>query len=290
MVALTETRTSQPNWIESFVAAALRQYPLLRGHVYIVRSKALERLAPRRSANVWARIGRRPILVPLDDFVGRSIFLLGGFEPRVSWCIREFVRQGDTVVDVGANLGCMSLLMAQQVGESGRTIAFEPSPRCLPYLEATLSRNKDLRIELSTLGLAETSRRLTLSVPPENLGRASLVKGRAGINTDDYEVEVVSFTDFCQRNNVRRVDFMKLDVEGFESEVLKGIFSGDERIHPKRIVFEQRRGDSDAIALCQEHGYGVLGISHAGLLKPRLVESDSQGFHQCMDFIATREA
>ena len=72
--------------------------------------------------------------------------LLGTAEPHLQKAIRKYVATGDTVYDIGANMGYVSLSLAKQVGLSGHVVAFEPVPRNLELLRTNIENNRLLNI------------------------------------------------------------------------------------------------------------------------------------------------
>jgi FkbM family methyltransferase len=142
--------------------------------------------------------------------------------------VAELVRPEDTVVDVGANIGYYSLLAARIVGPRGRIIAFEPEPDNLVELR--------MNIEGNGLGMAE--------IRPVAVGaRAGTVSFLRGINggvTDGagdsgastVQVPMVALDDVLEGP----VGMIKIDVEGYEGEVLAGARRTIERCKPRLFV------------------------------------------------------
>lgn len=145
-------------------------YPLKSGCGTITNSKLFSKLAGSRSVNLWAVVKGGHAIVPSLDLVGRSMFFAGDLDPKVSWAIDRFVKNGDVALDIGANLGLMTLRLAKRVGASGTVHAFEPNPIMLQYLDATLARNKYVQIKLHRVALGSEATTLSLIVPKVNAG------------------------------------------------------------------------------------------------------------------------
>ena len=79
--------------------------------------------------------------MPLDDFAGRAAYYVGDLDRKLTGIMRRIVRPGDRVLDIGANLGIVTLPMAMAVGERGAVHAFEPNPVMQEHLERSLRRN-----------------------------------------------------------------------------------------------------------------------------------------------------
>lgn len=145
------------------------------------------------------------------------------FETAEIRFVSRFLRAGMTVFDVGAHHGLYTLLASVMVGRSGRVVAFEPSPREQKQLRSNVKLNKckNVRIEPVAVGSSRGLADLFLVQGNEdycNSLRPPAVKAQ----TLTLSVAVETLDDFLRDNAISRVDFIKLDVEGGELEVLRG--------------------------------------------------------------------
>jgi FkbM family methyltransferase len=155
----------------------------------------------------------------LGDYIQRSIYL-GTFEPRESAQVRQYLKPGMTFVDVGANVGYYTLLAASLVGNCGRVLAFEPSPYAFERLVDAITRNNLSQVCAIQSGLSDGSGERRLFLPSE-LGNhsPSMVPNGGG---RPINVSVQQLDDWLAEHDVDCVDLMKIDVEGFEPNVIKG--------------------------------------------------------------------
>jgi FkbM family methyltransferase len=139
------------------------------------------------------------------------------YEERFHRALLDAIRPGDIVWDIGANVGVYTKLFAQRVGPTGRVVAFEPSPGPYAALAAAVERLPNVRLH-----------NVALSQAP---GRAAFYVGGDGSNTTDgltpmsdqaeaIEVAVERADAFCAAG---APNVVKIDVEGFELEVLEGM-------------------------------------------------------------------
>lgn len=264
------------------VSKLTRLYPFRSGCGRLANHQFLDALAGRPSHETWANVEGGRLLVPLDDFVGRAAFYFGDLDRKISALIDATVKPGDTVLDVGANVGLITLRLSKRVGKRGSVHAFEPNPLVADRLETSLAANEIGNVQLHRVALGAERTTLRLDVPPHNAGAASLV--RAGANTlYSRDVSVVPLDDFSLEN----VSFMKVDVEGFEEEVLKGFSKTLRKSPPKTIIFEQTEDGYSSFDLLRDAGYHLHGIAktlHRLRLDP--VSGWAAEYH---DYVATRD-
>ena len=158
------------------------------------------------------------IKLDLADYIQRSIYL-GTFEPRESAQIRAYLKPGMTFVDVGANVGYYTLLAASLVGRGGRVLAFEPSPYAFDRLAETIKRNNLSQVCAVQSGLGDASGEAQLFSPLSGNHSPSMVSNGVG---SPINVPVRRLDDWLAEHEVDRVDLMKIDIEGFEPNVIKG--------------------------------------------------------------------
>jgi len=178
----------------------------------------------------------------LNEGIDFSIYLIGGFEPRTLGLYRKIIKPGQTVLDIGANVGSHTLPIAKLVGKSGKVVAFEPTGFAYGKLVVNIALNPELshRIVPRQVMLAEDNRAslepaLFSSWPLENSsdlheehkGRLMVTSG-ASVETLDNAVD---------RLKLSSIDFIKIDVDGYEYEVLKGGLR-TLNIHKPSIIME----------------------------------------------------
>jgi FkbM family methyltransferase len=173
----------------------------------------------------------------LDEGIEFAIFLFGAFEPEMVRRYRTLVKQGDTVLDVGANIGAHALHLAQAVGPNGRVIAFEPTAYGYEKLKANvaLNPNVSVRMELFQTLLTEQDddtlpASLYASWPLRE--EAGLHSGHLGRLQTTAGATVESLDRVLARLNVSAISLVKLDVDGYECKVLKGAGSLFSKFRP----------------------------------------------------------
>jgi FkbM family methyltransferase len=201
----------------------------------------------------------------------------GGFEVSECRLVSRLLGSGMTVVDVGAHHGLYSLLLSKRVGPRGRVFAFEPSPRERARLEKHLRANRcrNVSVHPFALGSKSGSGDLFLVDGAEDYCN-SLRPPAVSAATGKIRIEVTSLDEFLEHADVHHVDFLKLDVEGAELDVLKGA-RRTLGVNPKPIllveVFDLRTQAwgykaNEIVRFLYRAGYEWLRISGDETLEP----------------------
>lgn len=268
--------------LEKFILSQLRIfYPLQSGLGTIANSELFRKLDGNPAGDVEAKSGRFSLVVPQNDYVGRSIKYFGDLDRKVTWVIRKVLQPGDHALDIGANLGLVSFKMLEIVGPTGKVISFEPQSRMVNYIEQSIRLNGIKNLYVHKLGLADKSDKLRLSIPDHNAGAASFA---SEVGSHFEEVPVTTLDEFNRDNILDKVRLIKIDVEGFEPQVFMGGEEFFAKVKPYVIVFEENRktvGDPESISIIQSYGYDVFSLPKVWLsvyLQPYESGSDAHDF------------
>jgi FkbM family methyltransferase len=207
--------------------------------------------------------------------LGWHLLFFGNYEPELRSFFRNLLQPGFVAVDVGANIGWHTLLMAQCVGAQGRIIAFEPNPWVRDRLVHHIALNRLQQVEVLPYALSDTAGLVKFVGPPAGDPRSGdgyLVPASGAGSTDCIEVEATPFDALLGRLALARLDLMKIDVEGFEWCVLRGCEQAIAKFRP-HVVFEFNR---EYIARCnasseqfseffRRHRYELFVATRSGL-------------------------
>lgn len=253
-----------PSLRQRAIAALTRLYPLYSGRGRIANHPLVERLAGQSQAHVWSKITGGEVIAPLDDHVGRAAFFCGDLDPKVTWVFRKLLRRGDTVLDIGANIGVTTVAMASFVGTGGHVHSFEPNPVLQDMLRRVIARNQFGNVTLHPMALGSADGELELRVPKANFGMGSLVRHA---NPDDavHSVPVRRLTDVIAEEGIKSIRLIKIDVEGFEADVFSGAGEVLSQTKPQAILFELNQeagefGDQPVVRILNEAGYEFFTI------------------------------
>ncbi|HEX8154594.1 MAG TPA: FkbM family methyltransferase [Thermoanaerobaculia bacterium] len=174
---------------------------------------------------------------------------LGNYEPEAQRVFTTLVRDGHAVYDVGANVGFFTLLAAKLAGERGAVYAFEPIERNLGYLRRHIAANK-----LSTVHVLPIAVSSHAGVAFFNSGHNPAMGKLA--DAGDVEVRTAAIDDLVAAGELRPPDFVKIDVEGAEYDVLTGAAATLRRYRPPILLSAHGwRLHDQCNALLREWGY-----------------------------------
>jgi len=219
----------------------------------------------------------------LPDAIPMCLYLFGTWEPDLAAFLRRRLRPGDTFVDVGANIGCLSALASTLVGPRGTVVAIEPSPAVIAELQETLDRNGLTNVRLITAAVSDRDQELQLfSGPIRNTGLTTTV-ARTGLR-EEGRVRAAPLGALVTSEELRTARLVKIDVEGAEDRVLAGMVASlDALAADAELVVElSPRWWSDARLLpidvlrpFLEHGFHIYLLPNdyavARYLWPRVV-------------------
>ncbi|MCK9344986.1 MAG: FkbM family methyltransferase [Candidatus Pacebacteria bacterium] len=205
---------------------------------------------------------------PQNGFIDKHIYLYGVYEPFILDLIAQHLKKGDVFVDIGANIGQHTMFAASVVGTEGKVSSFEPIPRVYNQLldSARINHFEDI-IDARNIALGEAPKTETLYVETNNVGGSSIV-GPHGKENEEIVINIKRGDD--ELKDFQRVDMIKMDVEGYEYEVLAGIqkvlaihkpvivmeFSG-------KLYFEKGRDHGNKIiSLLQNLGYNLYDVEN----------------------------
>lgn len=135
------------------------------------------------------------------------------------------IREGMNIIDIGANIGALTLQFASKVSPTGKVFSFEPSPVNFRYASKNISINSFNNIKLINEGLGnERTSAFLYNVNPNNRGMLRLLQPDENNNFEKEEVQIDTLDNSMLKFSLPAPDFIKIDVEGFEYKILQGAF------------------------------------------------------------------
>ncbi|MBR0825000.1 FkbM family methyltransferase [Bradyrhizobium manausense] len=186
------------------------------------------------------------------------------FNPDYNLDELDFLRQhtpsGGVFLDVGANVGTFSLVMARHVGAQGKVVAIEPHPTTFARLSFNHAASDVPQVRLVQAAAGPSDGELMIETDGDNLGASHVVTGTA--TAQAIKVPSLRLTRILEEAGVSKVDGLKIDVEGFEDHVLIPFFKeAAPALWPRAVVIEhlsQKEWREDCIADMVARGFAII--------------------------------
>jgi FkbM family methyltransferase len=196
--------------------------------------------------------------VNTDSWLEWNVFFFATYEPQVASLLRDLIPSGETAIDVGANIGIHTLVMARSTGV-GLVVACEPNPAVRERLRENLALNQISNVCVRPEAITSEIGKVRLHLPvagSANQASASLAKHqdqRALVDGTAIDVASTTLDHIAKEEGLRKVALIKVDVEGFEGGVLAGAHKLLLRDHPA-LIFEYHP------AFWQDAGHNLDGV------------------------------
>lgn len=263
------------SWRRGF--ALYLQHPFIHAGRYF--GFMARRFFPGRVVRFTDGTGNRFVSMK-NNFTAMAVAVLGERDPDVMRFLRSWLRAGGVALDVGANIGTYAIPLARIVGPDGRVIAFEPNRPTRACLRHNVRLNRARNVVVIPSAVGEISGRQALVVTADNAGEVHLAPGNADRGMAD--VRVTTLDEETSRLGIRAVDFIKLDIEGYELAALRGatrILRDSPRLvvqteivlaHLKRYGFTIE----DLVRFFAGHGYLPYECTSDGTMRPVELSSE----------------
>jgi FkbM family methyltransferase len=173
-------------------------------------------LAKRPEVTVAFAGGLR-LASPTGNVSVRNTYVKGTKDPHVFRWLDRFLRSGMNVLDVGANVGAYTLAIARSVGPQGLVVAVEPDEVNVAYLRRNVEANRLTNVRIEAVAAGAECGSIGFVRSDSNCGGH-----RVGLGSD-CSVPLVTLDALVATHRLPSVDFVKMDIEGFEHEALRGL-------------------------------------------------------------------
>jgi FkbM family methyltransferase len=219
---------------------------------------------------VWLTTEDIAIYTTADNYIEWTIMSTGTYEDEINKLIRISLKPGDNSLDIGGNIGLQSIRMSQCVGDTGKVYAFEPLQYLQEKFRKNMALNKADNVTLIPFALSDVENETEFNINKNawNQGTFSLNNSQG---TDKQTILIKTADTLPQIKALSSLALIKIDVEGHEYQVLRGL-AATLKQHKPRIIFEYddnywvKTGQrvSDCFQFLQLLGYTLYQITSVG--------------------------
>ena len=271
-------------------------YPFYKGRSRLYNSK-LFRWALSGPGFIWTYLKKEKLwlLAPLSDIDGRLLYYFGG-PIDTKWVCKRILRSGDNVIDIGANLGFVTHISRQIVGPQGQVHAFEPQPQLVDLMKQSLERNGYTDVVIHDIALGKNQEQQQFFIPIHHCGAASLIAfSGSGPKTRTISVSVENASVYLAKLGLSHIRLMKMDVEGYEAEIIEGALDFLKISPPDAILFEIMSRyhnipfcQQPVVKLLSQLDYQFINITRYFKMRLQPIESTSHSMQYGYDILAVR--
>ena len=193
---------------------------LLYKTYYRFFGKFLEEKARKKGEIIYQSSFGFKVNLKLDRVVDRY-FYIGSFEKETFSFFKKLVKPNMTIIDIGGNIGLFSLTASATMDDSGKIYAFEPAEEVFNDFQKNIELNNFKNIQLIKKGVADKSGEISFNICEDNAYNSINLTPMNKI-VRKITIKTVSLDDFCAKEEIKKIDIIKIDTEGAEFMVLKG--------------------------------------------------------------------
>jgi FkbM family methyltransferase len=221
---IRSNRNSIP-FLLSLFGRFLRETPYFRGKRRL-RNILANKLQDKGYSEIISFDKGQKISLDLDDWIPFNIFLTGIYTQEKTELLYflSSLRKGMTVLDIGANIGYYSLLAAARIAKNGKVHSFEPVRETYSRLQQNITLNEFKNMEAHRYIIHDHIGEMDIFVADKsNTGSSSLSRSMENFSNTVQKVQTITIDSYIKSKQISSVDIVKIDVEGSELFVLKGM-------------------------------------------------------------------
>ncbi|MFJ1913087.1 FkbM family methyltransferase [Streptomyces sp. NPDC088147] len=209
--------------------------------------------------------------VDTQDLIQRYLYMFGVWEPHMTRWLQSRLGPGDTFVDIGANIGYYSVLASGLVGDEGQVVAIEASPDFYRKLLQQVQLNERGNVRAVNGAVSDSRKTLTFVLASSaNMGANSIVP-YDGPAESSFEIEARSLPELLESDEIARARVIKIDVEGAEGPVVRGMVPMLDKLRPDAEVTVEvspdrmaQLGDSaeELLTAMRDHGFNAYRLAN----------------------------
>ena len=152
-----------------------------------------------------------------------ELSIYGIWEPIETDFVRNTIKNNEVVLDIGANIGYYTLILAKLVGDGGQVFCFEPEPNNFQKLKKNIEKNKYQNVVCENIAISNKNGEIQLYLSERSIGQHKIYNSDA-VSEKSITVKTSSLDNYFKNNKLReKISFIKIDIEGAEFFVLDGM-------------------------------------------------------------------
>lgn len=269
------------------IRAVLQLYPFYSGCGTIANQRILQSATANKTKLATSlRNGYKAVVDP-REFLGRSIYYTGEWDPKITWACKKILRGGDVFLDIGAHCGICSLYASKLVGPNGAVHSFEPQPTLAGMLRESIQLNNISNIHVHEVALSQHDGTATLHIQGDKPILASLTRSESGAA---IEVSTRDAGAFLQELDLEAIRLIKIDVEGHEPAILTAALEFLSGTTPDAVLFESidREGPfrrRETVKILESLGYSFFALPKS-MVRMKAIEVGKDADKDWHDFVA----
>lgn len=170
---------------------------------------------------------------PKNGHTDVMLYINKSRDKEVTDVMDTYLRKGSVFVDIGANIGYETLWGAKRVGQNGKVFSFEPVPYIASQLSESVAHNKFTNVTLIQKGVSDVMGKVSIFLNNKDAGSSSILNNQP--NTKEITIETITLDEALK--DITKIDLIKIDVEGYEPQVIYGAATILKKFTPP-LVFE----------------------------------------------------
>ncbi|MFH0936553.1 MAG: FkbM family methyltransferase [Candidatus Woesearchaeota archaeon] len=169
-----------------------------------------------------------------DKIVSTKLFMNNIWEETETKLFKDMIQENMTVIDIGAHIGYYTLIAAKLIGKKGKVYSFEPNPDNFALLKKNIEENGYKNVTLINKAISNKKGFLKLFINPESSGGASIYEKENA----KYYTNIIATTLDESLKNIKKIDIIKMDIEGAEILALEGMSNIIKRNKNIKLIIE----------------------------------------------------
>jgi FkbM family methyltransferase len=172
-----------------------------------------------------------------DEGISTELQIYESHEPLTTHLIINELKQDMVCIDLGSNIGYYAVIESNIIGKSGKIFAIEPSPINFPILKVNLENQKNNNFSAYNIAIGDKNEEMEFIISTKS-NWSKIRMNNEKVNSDDkiIKIPVKTLDYFVNENNIKKIDILRMDVEGFEYNILLGANEVLEKFKPKLFI------------------------------------------------------